>query len=104
MFHHKVLIYVNFSLFSPFLRFGGTLNFGPTFQNLGPPPAKGLRTGLPKKRCPAYGKKCAKCGKRNHFAIVCKEESDEESEDKHNKVHRVEFEQYDQERKNYVIE
>ena len=56
-----------------------------------------------KKRCPAYGKKCAKCGKRNHFAIVCKEESDEESEDDHNKVQEVEYEEYDQ-GKNYVIE
>ena len=58
-----------------------------------------------KKRCPAYGKKCANCGNQvNHFAIVCKEESDEESEDEHNKVHEVDYEEYDQEGKNYVIE
>ena len=44
--------------------------------------------------------KCAKCGKRNHFAIVCKEESDEESDDEHNKVHEVDYEEYDQEGKN----
>ena len=25
-----------------------------------------------KEKCPAYGKKCAKCGKSNHFAIKCK--------------------------------
>ena len=35
---------------------------------------------------------------------MCKEESDEESEDEHNKVHEVDYEEYDQEGKNYVIE
>ena len=36
-----------FPPFPLFLRFGGTLNFGPTFQNLAPPPpVKALRTGL----------------------------------------------------------
>ena len=27
------------------------------------------------KRCPAYGKKCSKCGKQNHFAAVCAQKS-----------------------------
>ncbi|GBN29403.1 hypothetical protein AVEN_174595-1 [Araneus ventricosus] len=27
-------------------------------------------------RCPAYGKECRNCGKRNHFARVCKSKSD----------------------------
>lgn len=25
-----------------------------------------------KNKCPAYGKKCKKCGKENHFAVKCK--------------------------------
>ena len=25
-----------------------------------------------KAKCPAYGEKCRKCGKPNHFAIVCR--------------------------------
>ena len=25
-----------------------------------------------KEKCPAYGKKCAKCGKENHFAAKCR--------------------------------
>ena len=25
-----------------------------------------------KEKCPAYGEKCRKCGKPNHFAIVCR--------------------------------
>lgn len=25
-----------------------------------------------KSKCPAYGKKCKKCGKENHFAVKCK--------------------------------
>lgn len=28
-----------------------------------------------KGKCPAYGKICAKCNNRNHFAIVCKKSS-----------------------------
>jgi hypothetical protein len=28
-----------------------------------------------KAKCPAYGAKCRKCGKQNHFAIVCKSRS-----------------------------
>ena len=43
------------------------------------------------------------CGKRNHFAIVCKEESDEESKNEHNKAHEFEYEEYDQDGKNRVI-
>ena len=40
VFHLKVLIYVNFPLFHPFLRFKRTLKLGPTFNNLAPPPSQ----------------------------------------------------------------
>lgn len=32
----------------------------------------GRRASHPQTRCPAYGKKCNKCGKLNHFANVCR--------------------------------
>ena len=30
-------------------------------------------------KCPAFGKTCAKCGKRNHFAAMCKSQDQQES-------------------------
>lgn len=32
----------------------------------------GRRHERKKEKCPAYGQKCKKCGKHNHFATVCK--------------------------------
>lgn len=40
-----------------------------------------------KKKCPAFGKKCKKCGKENHFAAQCK--SKPETSKKMRKVHAV---------------
>ncbi|CAI5678464.1 unnamed protein product [Oreochromis niloticus] len=40
-----------------------------------------------KSKCPAYGKKCKKCGKENHFAIACRSKSRQSENGK--KVHTV---------------
>ena len=32
-----------------------------------------------KRRCPAFSKTCAKCGRRNHFAAMCKVMSNKEA-------------------------
>ena len=56
-----------------------------------------------RKKCRAWGKTCAKCGLKNHFAIMCKQ--DQESEDEQNRVHEVQFhDHWEQEEKNYIIE
>ena len=39
-----------------------------------------------KNKCPAYGKKCKKCGKENHFAVKCKTKQEK---DKGKRVHNV---------------
>ena len=36
-----------------------------------------------KGNCPAFGKKCGKCGKENHFKAVCKSSSDRIDSSKH---------------------
>ncbi|PAA81730.1 hypothetical protein BOX15_Mlig033926g4 [Macrostomum lignano] len=41
----------------------------------------------PSGRCPAWGKTCAKCGRRNHFAAVCKSSSQNKS------AHEIETEE-----------
>ena len=41
-----------------------------------------------KQKCPAYGKKCKKCGKDNHFATKCKT-SQQTAEKKRRQVHNV---------------
>ena len=46
-------------------------------------------------KCPAYGKTCAKCGKRNHFATVCK--SSEESTSSLRSSKKVNEEEYEYE-------
>ena len=38
-----------------------------------------------REKCPAYGKTCAKCGKRNHFATVCKSSDDSTPSLRHSK-------------------
>ena len=55
-----------------------------------------------KKKCPAYGKTCAKCGLKNHFALMCKQQED--SEDEHNRVHEIELYNQEETARNYVIE
>ena len=35
------------------------------------------------RKCPAFGKKCRKCGKENHFKAVCKSSSDRRDSSKH---------------------
>lgn len=40
-----------------------------------------------KRKCPAFGKKCKKCGRDNHFATVCKSKQEMEKKGKH--VHNV---------------
>lgn len=43
-----------------------------------------------KGKCPAYGKKCKKCQRLNHFATVCKSKGNMESrDDRKKKVHEV---------------
>lgn len=39
-----------------------------------------------KNKCPAFGKRCKKCGKENHFAVRCKTKQDK---DKGKRVHHV---------------
>ena len=41
--------------------------------------------------CPAWGKKCSKCGKDNHFAKVCRESSQNSKTPKSGRVHTVEY-------------
>lgn len=40
-----------------------------------------------KSKCPAFGKKCSKCGKENHFAAKCKTKN--ENGQKYKSVHAV---------------
>ena len=52
-------------------------------------------------KCPAYGKTCAKCGKRNHFATVCKSSEDSTSSLRRSKkVNEVEYEYEDTDGRN----
>ena len=39
-----------------------------------------------KNKCPAFGRRCSKCGKENHFAVKCKTKQDR---DKGKQVHHV---------------
>ena len=62
-----------------------------------------------KGKCPAYGKKCGKCGRKNHFAAVCRTQ-DAKSKKSYKKVHEVDVEDDEDDisddpaGKNYVIE
>ena len=63
-----------------------------------------------KKKCPAYGKFCESCGKRNHYAKMCRStkphasRSNRENTKSRSKIHEVNYE-YDYEPpRNYVIE
>ena len=44
-----------------------------------------------KRRCPAFGKTCAKCGRRNHFAAMCKADEQQGSKGR-SKVNELEYE------------
>ena len=54
-----------------------------------------------KKKCSAYGKTSAKCGIKNHFALIGKQQED--SEDEHNRVHEIELYNQEETARNYVI-
>ena len=49
------------------------------------------RKHKPFEDCPAYGQKCHKCQKRNHFATVCKSQrcKDEISNQKKKRIHSI---------------
>ena len=44
-----------------------------------------------KAKCPAYGKKCRKCGKPNHFAIVCRSQPARPIPDENNQKRRENY-------------
>ena len=45
-----------------------------------------------RKKCPAFGKKCSKCGQFNHFASVCKNGPQEKSKNKNARVNAIDDE------------
>ena len=39
--------------------------------------------------CPAFGKECAKCGRKNHFKSVCKSGSNDKHDSNHSRSKKV---------------
>jgi hypothetical protein len=44
-------------------------------------PGKSQNIDLRKEDCPAYGKKCAKCQQKGHYAAVCKSRKGDKKDD-----------------------